>query len=117
MKHSIDGRGVAHLVRLDGVQVQPSQSLVVSPRGRLADRRTLASPESIEAAAKLVRKALRPVVVAGDGARAGRAQLLSWAGRLCAPILTTYKATALWRTTTPWPPAFWDAVAHRSRAG
>ena len=58
-------------------------------------RRTLASPESIEAAAKLVRKALRPVVVAGDGARAGRAQLLSLAERPGAPILTTFKAKGL----------------------
>jgi len=95
VKHAIDGRGVAHLVLPDEVQVQPSEAKAVGPKGRLADRHTPPSAESIEAAATLLRAARRPVIVAGDGARAGRAELLSLAERLGAPILTTFKAKGL----------------------
>jgi len=95
VKHAIDGRGVAHLVLPDEVQVLPSGAKAVSPAGRLADRDTPPSSWSIDAAAALVRAAKRPVIVAGDGARAGLAELLSLAERLGVPILTTFKAKGL----------------------
>jgi len=95
VKRAIDGRGVAHLVLPDEVQVLPSGAKAVSPAGRLADRDTPPSSWSIDAAAALVRAAKRPVIVAGDGARAGLAELLSLAERLGVPILTTFKAKGL----------------------
>jgi thiamine pyrophosphate-dependent acetolactate synthase large subunit-like protein/nitrite reductase/ring-hydroxylating ferredoxin subunit len=95
VKHAIDGRGVAHLVLPDEVQVLPSQAKAVGPKGRLADRSTPPSMSSIGAAAALLREARRPVIVAGDGARAGLAELLSLAERLGIPILTTFKAKGL----------------------
>jgi pyruvate oxidase len=95
VKHAIDGRGVAHLVLPDEVQVLPSDAKVVGPKGRLADRHTPPSLESVEAAAELVRAARRPVIVAGDGARTGLSELLSLAERLGVPILTTFRAKGL----------------------
>ena len=95
VKHAVDGRGVAHLVLPDEVQVLPSQAKAVGPKGRLADRHTPPSRASIDAAAALLRAARRPVIVAGDGARGGRAELLSLAERLGAPILTTFKAKGM----------------------
>ena len=95
VKHAIDGRGVAHLVLPDEVQVLPSQAKAVGPQGRLADRHTPPSAQPIDAAAALLREAKRPVIVAGDGARAGLAELLSLAERLGIPILTTFKAKGL----------------------
>jgi len=95
VKRAIDGRGVAHLVLPDEVQVQPSDAKAVGPGGRLADRHTPPSVQSIEAAAALLRAALRPVIVAGEGARAAQAQLLSLAERLGSPVLTTFRAKGL----------------------
>jgi len=95
VKHAIDGRGVAHLVLPDEVQVQPSDAKAVGPGGRLADRHTPPSAQSIDVAAALLRAAARPVIVAGEGARAARVQLLSLAERLGAPVLTTFKAKGL----------------------
>lgn len=70
VKHAIDGRGVAHLVLPDEEQVQPSHAKAVGPGGRLADRHPPGSAQSIDAAAALLKAALRPVIVAGEGARA-----------------------------------------------
>ncbi len=95
VKHAIDGRGVAHLVFPDEVQVQPSEARAVGPQGRLADRHTPPSSLAIEAAASLLRAAERPVIVAGDGARSAIPELVWLAGRLGAPILTTFKAKGL----------------------
>ncbi len=39
VKHAIDGRGVAHLVLPDEVQVQPSDATAARPEGRLSSRR------------------------------------------------------------------------------
>ncbi len=53
------------------------------------------SVASIDAAAALLREARRPVIVAGDGARAGLAELLSLAERMSIPIPTTFRAKGL----------------------
>jgi len=95
IKHAIDGRGVAHLVLPDEVQVLPSDAKAVGPAGRLADRHTPPAATAIDAAAALLRSAQRPVIVAGDGARGARSELLSLAERLGSPILTTFRAKGL----------------------
>ncbi len=95
IKHAIDGHGVAHLVLPDEVQVQPSDAKAVGPGGRLADRNTPPPAPSIDAAAALLKAAVRPVIVAGEGARAAQAQLLSLAERLGSPVLTTFRAKGL----------------------
>ena len=101
VKHAYDGRGVAHLVLPDEVQVLPSDGAPASPGGRLADRRTPPAPEAVAAAAQLVRDARRPVVVAGNGARAAMPELLALAERLGAPVLTTFRAKGLLADSHP----------------
>ncbi len=95
VKHALDGRGVAHLVLPDEVQVQPSDAEPGSSDGRLANRRTQPSPDSVADAAVLVRGARRPIIVAGHGARAAVGALTALAERLGAPVLTTFKAKGL----------------------
>ena len=96
VKHAIDGRGVAHLVLPDEVQVLPMpEQAAGSPVGRLADLRTSPSPESIDAAAAVIRRARRPVFVVGHGARDAIDRVLDIAERLGAPILTTFKAKGI----------------------
>src|SRR6266516_7447384 len=95
VKRAVDGRGVAHLVLPDEVQVLPSDQGPAAPAGRLTARRILPDGESLTRAAALVRDARRPVLIVGHGARVARDQIQSMAERLGAPVLTTFKAKGL----------------------
>ncbi len=95
VKRAIDGRGVAHLVLPDEVQVLPSDQGPTAPAGRFTTRRILPDDESLTRAAALVRDARRPVLIVGHGARVARDQIQSMAERLGAPVLTTFKAKGL----------------------
>ncbi|MCP2243903.1 thiamine pyrophosphate-binding protein [Lentzea aerocolonigenes] len=95
VKHAIDGRGVAHLVLPDEVQVLPSEAKAAMPDGRLSDRRTRPDDAALTRAAALVRDARRPVLIAGHGAWAARTEVRMLAERLNAPVLTTFKAKGL----------------------
>ncbi len=95
VKHAIDGRGVAHLVLPDEVQVQPSQADAARPDGRLSDRRVRPDEAALARAAELIRDARRPVLIAGHGARAAGPEIRRLAERLRAPVLTTFKAKGL----------------------
>ncbi|MGA9310534.1 MAG: Rieske 2Fe-2S domain-containing protein [Pseudonocardiaceae bacterium] len=57
VKHAIDGRGVAHLVLPDEVQVQPSAAVAARPDGRLSTRRIRPDDAALSDAAALVRDA------------------------------------------------------------
>jgi pyruvate oxidase len=95
VKRAVDGRGVAHLVLPDEVQVLPSDQGPAAPAGRFTTRQILPDDESLTRAAALVRDARRPVLIVGHGARVARDQIQSLAERLGAPVLTTFKAKGL----------------------
>lgn len=95
VKHALDGKGVAHLVFPDEVQVEPSDQEVRGPSGRLADRRVLPSDSSLTAALTVIRKADRPVLIVGDGARGARDEVRRLAELLGAPVVTTFRAKGL----------------------
>jgi pyruvate oxidase len=101
VKRAIDGRGVAHLVLPDEVQVLPSRQPAATPIGRFTARRILPEAESLERSATLVREAKRPVFVVGHGAREAQSQIRALAERLGAPVLTTFKAKGLIPDTHP----------------
>ena len=65
--------------------------------------RPVASPDSVAAAARLLKKALRPVVVAGGGVHASRAtdQLTALAERLDAVVVTSLSGKGAIAETTP----------------
>ncbi len=95
VKHATDRRGVAHLVFPDEVQVQASAVPAAGPSGRTTNRRVAPDPAALAAAAGAIRKARRPVIVAGHGARPARRELVALAESLNAPVLTTFKAKGL----------------------
>jgi pyruvate oxidase len=95
VKRAVDGRGVAHLVIPDEVQVLPSEQPARGPAGRLTARRILPDADSLGRAAALLGQARRPVVIVGHGARAARDGVQALAERLGAPVLTTFKAKGL----------------------
>ncbi|MGH3883690.1 MAG: thiamine pyrophosphate-binding protein, partial [Pseudonocardiaceae bacterium] len=92
VKHAVDGRGVAHLVLPDEVQVQPSAAPAARPGGRFSDRRIRPDDAALSRAAALVRDARRPVIIVGHGARGAAGEVRRLAERLTAPVLTTFKA-------------------------
>ncbi|MFF5965194.1 thiamine pyrophosphate-dependent enzyme [Streptomyces collinus] len=95
VKHAVDGRGVAHLVLPDEVQEQPSGAPAGAPTGRQAARAVAPPAAETEAALERLRSAARPVIVAGDGARAAQREVTALAERLGAPVLTTFRAKGL----------------------
>ncbi|NUR97575.1 MAG: Rieske 2Fe-2S domain-containing protein [Kribbellaceae bacterium] len=101
VKHAVDGRGVAHLVLPDEVQVQPSDAAARNPRGRLSPRRTVPDEDSLARAAALIGDARRPVMIVGHGARGAENEVRELAERLNAPVLTTFKAKGLLPDTHP----------------
>jgi pyruvate oxidase len=101
VKHAIDGRGVAHLVLPDEVQELPSDVEPSVPDGRFGTGSLVPAAVDIERAAELVRHARRPVFVVGQGARAAQAELLAFAERLGAPVLTTFRGKGIVPDTHP----------------
>ncbi|MGH3767059.1 MAG: thiamine pyrophosphate-binding protein [Pseudonocardiaceae bacterium] len=101
VKHAVDGRGVAHLVLPDEVQVQPSAAAAAQPAGRFSNRRIRPDDGALSKAATLVRDARRPVIIVGHGARQARQEVRQLAERLNAPVLTTFKAKGLVPDTHP----------------
>jgi pyruvate oxidase len=101
VKHAVDRRGVAHLVLPDEVQVQASDAPAALPDGRRWDRRARPAGSAVTAAAALVRDAVRPVIIAGHGARDAAEEVRLLAERLTAPVLTTFKAKGLVPDTHP----------------
>jgi pyruvate oxidase len=101
VKHAIDGRGVAHLVLPDEVQVLASDAASKGPAGRLSRRRSIPDQDTLSRAAALIRDARRPVMVVGHGARGAEDQVRDLAERLNSPVLTTFKAKGLVPDTHP----------------
>jgi thiamine pyrophosphate-dependent acetolactate synthase large subunit-like protein len=101
VKRAVDGRGVAHLVLPDEVQVQPSDAPAAQPAGRLSDRRIRPDHAALQHAAALVRDARRPVIIVGHGARRAAPEVRQLAERLNSPVLTTFKAKGLVPDTHP----------------
>jgi thiamine pyrophosphate-dependent acetolactate synthase large subunit-like protein/nitrite reductase/ring-hydroxylating ferredoxin subunit len=101
VKHAVDARGVAHLVFPDEVQVLASAAAPAQPTGRSAARCIRPDEQVLADAARAIRAARRPVVVAGAGARDAHAELLAFAESLNAPVLTTFKAKGLVPDTHP----------------
>jgi len=101
VKHATDRRGVAHLVLPDEVQVLPSEQPAATPAGRLAGPAGNPAGADIATAAAMMSIAHRPVIVVGHGARGARDRVIAFAERLCAPVLTTFKAKGLVPDTHP----------------
>jgi len=97
MKHAIVDRSVAHLIFPDEVQEMdaaddpPSRPV----EGRLATEPIEPGDRDVDRAVGLLAAACRPVIVAGNGARADREAVIRLAERIDAPIVTTFRAKGL----------------------
>ena len=97
IKHAVVKRDVAHLIFPDDSQVIPAaehpEEQPVEGRVAVSD---IAPPEAeLARAVELLAGAERPVIVAGNGARPFRDQVVALAEQIDAPVITTFKAKGL----------------------
>lgn len=97
IKHAILNRDVSHLTFPDEVQetLAPATSVSSTSEGRMAPQQIAPPEASIEAAVALLKKAKRPVIIVGHGARFHMDQVIEFAESCNAPVLTTFKGKGL----------------------
>ncbi|MEM9135458.1 MAG: thiamine pyrophosphate-binding protein [Actinomycetota bacterium] len=96
-KTAIVERDVAHLVFPDEVQELPAAegAKAGGPAGRTGERRIAPPADALEAAVAAMTASARPIIIVGNGARDGIAEIIALAERLDAPVLTTFKGKGL----------------------
>ena len=94
MKTAIVERDVAHLIFPDEVQhlPVPDDTPAAGPQGRTGAREIGAPDAEVNRAVEMLRKAERPIIVVGNGARHQMDEVVALAEALGAPITTTFKA-------------------------
>jgi len=95
IKNALDHQDVSHLIFPDDIQTLPNDTLAQAPAGRVAQTVIMPSNESRDSAAKLINDAKRPIIVVGHGAIKSREQVIAFAEKIGAPVLTTFKAKGL----------------------
>ncbi len=93
MKNAIVNRNVAHLIMPDDVQtLDAGKEGPGSPDGRLADTRITPAESALNLAMYRIWNTRRPAIVVGYGARNNMDEIVAFAEKLKAPVLTTFKA-------------------------
>jgi pyruvate oxidase len=93
-KNAILRRDVSHLIFPDEVQTLPASedAGAEGPEGRLTPTEIAPPPEQMSQALELMKKAKRPVMIVGHGARFHMDEVTRLAERLGSPVITTFKA-------------------------
>lgn len=96
-KNALLQRDVAHLILPDEVQVQAvnKDTPAGSPVGRIGNPEVSPPKESMDAAIAAIKKAKRPIVIVGAGARFCKQAVIDFAEHIGAPVATTFKAKGL----------------------
>lgn len=93
VKHAIINRDVSHLTFPDDVQTQLPKKWekAQTPEGRITPFTISPPKETFEKAVDLLSSSKRPVIVVGHGARFHMDQVIAFAEKMNAPVLTTFK--------------------------
>ena len=96
-KTAILNRGVSHLIFPDEVQTlaAPKGSKPGRPDGRIARLEIHPPDKALAEAVERLRKAKRPVIIVGHGARFDMPAVTELAEKLGAPVITTFKGKGL----------------------
>ncbi|MEM9432971.1 MAG: thiamine pyrophosphate-binding protein [Pseudomonadota bacterium] len=94
-KTALVEQNVAHLVFPDDAQTIPSDAKAGAPDGRMGGTDVTPSLADLDAAAKMLNGAERPMIVVGHGAYGARDQIIALAEKIGAPVVTTFKAKGL----------------------
>ncbi len=97
IKHSILKRDVSHLTFPDEVQElrAPDNSKAQTPEQRITAIEIAPPKKSIHDAVELIKQAKRPVIIMGHGSRFHRKEVVAFAEKLNAPVVTTFKGKGL----------------------
>ena len=97
IKHSIINRDVSHLTFPDEIQEMPIKegTLAGTPEKRMPLQQIIPAEEALGDAVALLKKAKKPVIIVGHGARFHMEQITEFAEACNAPVLTTFKAKGL----------------------
>src|SRR4030066_163611 len=91
IKHALIERGVSHISIPNDVQKLPYSTKILPVEGRIPNRAISPSPYLVKKAASLIDKADRPVIISGFGALKNGENLLEFAKKITAPIVTTFR--------------------------
>lgn len=96
-KSAILNRGVSHLIFPDEVQTLPADedAKAGSPEGRITPSEISPPQAAIDQSVALLKKAKRPVIIVGHGARFHMDEITDFADMLNAPVITTFKGKGL----------------------
>ena len=100
-KNAVVERDVAHLIFPDDIQTQPSKAKARGPKGRVGETAIRPSEADVAEAGAMISAARRPIVIIGHGAVEARDDVIAFAEKLGAPVLTTFKAKGLIADTHP----------------
>ncbi|RME82506.1 MAG: thiamine pyrophosphate-binding protein [Caldilineae bacterium] len=97
LKHAVVERGVAHLILPNEVQTAPAlDPPPETPRqGRISTAEIAPPAAQVEEALALIREAQRPAIIVGHGARFHRAEVITFAEQIDAPVITTFKGKGI----------------------
>jgi thiamine pyrophosphate-dependent acetolactate synthase large subunit-like protein/nitrite reductase/ring-hydroxylating ferredoxin subunit len=97
LKHALVEQGVAHLILPDEVQVAPAlEPIPPTPRhGRISTLEITPPEAELNEAIALINEAKRPAIIVGHGARHQRAQIIEFAEKIDAPVITTFKGKGI----------------------
>ncbi len=97
IKHALQRREVSHIIFPDDVQTMPARESAApgTPEGRIPDPRIAPPAAALAQAADLLRRAQRPVIIVGHGARFEMDAVRALAESLKCPVLTTFKGKGL----------------------
>lgn len=96
IKHALLKRDVSHLTFPDEIQEIPAgEAKAQTPDGKISPLNISPPKESLEKALSIIKKSVRPVIIAGHGARFSMDAIIHFAGILNAPILITFKGKGL----------------------
>ena len=92
IKHALLDQGVSHIGIPNDVQKLPYEADIVPFEGRMPNLAYGQEEWLIAKAAKIVDQAVRPVILAGFGARGQGNKLLKLASKISSPIMATFRA-------------------------
>ncbi|MGB3606040.1 MAG: thiamine pyrophosphate-binding protein [Psychroserpens sp.] len=97
IKHAILKRDVSHLTFPDEVQETKakSNSKAQSPKNRITSLDIAPPIDAVNDAIALIKKAKRPVIIMGHGAKGHKKAVVKFAERLNAAVVTTFKGKGL----------------------
>ncbi len=96
IKKAILNRDVSHLTFPDEVQVLPAKDSKADNGNNRMPNLSISPPkEEIDNAIELIKKAKRPVVIIGHGAKDGSKEVMAFAEKIGAPAMTTFKAKGI----------------------